>query len=162
MPTISSEQRHKIQKNLLSKLGPGTPADISEHDISSLEDGIYNHANENLHFYNNQSKIIYLNLAPDSYINNTYLLSEFKSGRLTMNDISSMNESEMNPEKWQGAMSKIAEAKQVSHGPQVVASDIIKCRCGGQTTFTEQQTRSSDEAMTIKATCLKCGKKFNI
>ena len=28
--------------------------------------------------------------------------------------------------------------------------------------FTEQQTRSSDEAMTIKATCLKCGKKFNI
>jgi DNA-directed RNA polymerase subunit M/transcription elongation factor TFIIS len=156
--TITSVNREKMRGNLFRKL---SPAGITLEEVASLEEGIYS-VSTTLTGYTNQGKIIYLHLAPDSNIENSYLLPAVREGTLTFRDVGAMSECDMNPAKWQGVMSKIAEAKQVSHGPQVVPSDIIKCRCGGQTTFTESQTRSCDEAMTIKATCLKCGKRFNI
>ena len=165
---ITNDLRKKIKSTLTSKLGPDTSANLSEQDLEELEEGIYtssilmNPLKSHIHAYTSQAKMIYLHLSPDSYIKNTYLLESIKNKTLKIRNLGSMNECDMNPSKWQGSLSKLAEAKQVSHGAQVVASDIIKCRCGGQTTFTEQQTRSSDEAMTIKATCLKCGKRFNI
>ena len=165
---LTVDVRNKMKLNLLNKLGPNTKSSLDNEQIEELELSIYNYVTTNspvknhAYAYMNQAKMIYLHLAPESYINNDYLLKAVKSNILNIKDLGFMNECDMNPAKWQGSMSKIAEAKQVSHGAQVVASDIIKCRCGGQTTFTEQQTRSSDEAMTIKATCLKCGKKFNI
>lgn len=167
MSTLTNDIRTKIKVNLNLKLGPNTKAALDLNSINDLEESIYNFAismplKSQVHTYTSKAKMIYLYLSPDSYIKNEYLLEAIKSNKINIKDIGSMNESYMNPSKWQGTINKIAEANQVSHGAQVVASDIIKCHCGGQTTFTEQQTRSSDEAMTIKATCLKCGKKFNI
>jgi DNA-directed RNA polymerase subunit M/transcription elongation factor TFIIS len=156
--SITTAIREKMRGNLFRKLAP---AAITLEEVASLEEGIYSAATT-LTGYSNQGKIVYLHLAPDSNIENSYLLPAIREGTLKFRDVGAMSECDMNPAKWQGVMSKIAEAKQVSHGPQVVPSDIIKCRCGGQTTFTESQTRSCDEAMTIKATCLKCGKRFNI
>ena len=153
---ITQAMRVKMRANLGIKL-----KDLTTDEISELEEGIFSIAHSATG-YTNQAKVVYLHLSPDSHIENNYLLPMIRSGQLTFSMVGAMSESDMNPVKWQGALSKIAEAKQVSHGPQVVPSDIIKCRCGGQTTFTESQTRSCDEAMTIKATCLKCGKRFNI
>jgi DNA-directed RNA polymerase subunit M/transcription elongation factor TFIIS len=158
MSIITTAIREKMRGNLFRKL---STCGLTLEDVASLEEGIYS-VSSTLNGYSNQGKIIYLHLAPNSNIDNNYLLPAVQAGTLTFKDIGAMSECDMNPAKWQGVMSKIAEAKQVSHGPQVVPSDIIKCRCGGQTTFTESQTRSCDEAMTIKATCLKCGKRFNI
>jgi DNA-directed RNA polymerase subunit M/transcription elongation factor TFIIS len=152
--SVSNDHRAKMRANLISKL---SRLGLTDEEIFDMESGIYE-ASRNVTCYTTQAKIIYLHLTSE----NNYLLPAVRDGRLTFRSMGFMSESEMNPEKWQSAMNKIAEAKQVSHGPQVVPSDIIKCRCGGQTTFTESQTRSCDEAMTIKATCLKCGKRFNI
>ena len=161
MNALTTEARAKMRANLTKKLGPDTPAGLSPSDILQLEEGIYS-VSSNVQNYTSQAKLVYLHLCPSSHMDNDYLLPAVREGLLSMEEVGAMSECDMNPVKWQGAMSKIAEAKQVSHGPQVVPSDIIKCRCGGQTTFTETQTRSCDEAMTIKATCLKCGKRFNI
>ena len=161
MSALTTESRAKMRSNLTKKLGEGTPAGLSSTDISELEEGIFS-VSSNVQNYTNQAKLVFLHLCPSSHVDNDYLLPAVREGRLSLQEVGSMSECDMNPVKWQGAMTKIAEAKQVSHGPQVVPSDIIKCRCGGQTTFTETQTRSCDEAMTIKATCLKCGKRFNI
>jgi DNA-directed RNA polymerase subunit M/transcription elongation factor TFIIS len=161
MTALTTEARTKMCINLTKKLGPGTLANLTPEQVADMEEGIYS-VSTNVQNYTNQAKLVYLHLSPSSHVDNNYLLPAVKEGLFTLKDVGSMNECDMNPVKWQGAMCKIAEAKQVSHGPQVVPSDIIKCRCGGQTTFTESQTRSCDEAMTIKATCLKCGKRFNV
>jgi DNA-directed RNA polymerase subunit M/transcription elongation factor TFIIS len=150
--------RAKMRTTLLKKLAS---AGLTEDDIDRLESGIFS-ASSNSTNYSNQAKIVFLHLAPDTTVVNDYLLPAVKDGRLSLEEVGGMKECDMNPDKWEGSRAQMAEAKLVSHGPQVVASDIIKCRCGGQTTFTESQTRSCDEAMTIKATCLKCGKRFNI
>jgi hypothetical protein len=155
---VLNDMRVKMRANLARKL---QSLNLTTDEIAELEEGIYSVA-ENVNGYTNQAKVVYLHLSPDTQIENNYLLPAIRAGQLDFRAAGSMRESNMNPIKWQGALTKIAEAKQVSHGPQVVPSDIIKCRCGGQTTFTESQTRSCDEAMTIKATCLKCGKRFNI
>jgi DNA-directed RNA polymerase subunit M/transcription elongation factor TFIIS len=155
---VLNDMRVKMRANLARKL---QSLNLTTDEIAELEEGIYSVA-ENVNGYTNQAKVVYLHLSPDTQIENNYLLPAIRAGQLDFRAAGSMSESNMNPIKWQGALTKIAEAKQVSHGPQVVPSDIIKCRCGGQTTFTESQTRSCDEAMTIKATCLKCGKRFNI
>lgn len=152
---VDNKMRVRMRDNLFNKL----KTVLTVEEAYQLEEGIFSIAN-NVSGYTNQAKVVYLHLSPTTQ--NNYLLPAVRDGRLTFFTVGSMSEGDMNPLKWQGAMSKIAEAKQVSHGPQVVPSDIIKCRCGGQTTFTETQTRSCDEAMTIKATCLKCGKRFNI
>lgn len=156
--TLNDIMRTKMRANLAKKLHS---LNLTTDEIAELEEGIYSVA-DSVHGYTNQAKVVYLHLSPDTQIDNNYLLPAIRAGELDFRTVGSMSESNMNPIKWQGALTKIAEAKQVSHGPQVVPSDIIKCRCGGQTTFTESQTRSCDEAMTIKATCLKCGKRFNI
>ena len=153
---ITNDMRVKMRANLAKKLQANS-INLTTEEITELEEGIYSVAGS-VNGYTNQAKVVYLHLSPE----NTYLLPAIRSGELTFRTAGALNESNMNPVKWQGALSKIAEAKQVSHGPQVVPSDIIKCHCGGQTTFTEAQTRSCDEAMTIKATCLKCGKRFTI
>jgi DNA-directed RNA polymerase subunit M/transcription elongation factor TFIIS len=161
MSALTDEARAKMRANLTKKLGTDSQVGLTPEEISQLEEGIYS-VSTDVKNYTNQAKLVFLHLCPDSHIDNDYLLPAVREGRLSLQEVGSMSECDMNPAKWQGAMTKIAEAKQVSHGPQVVPSDIIKCRCGGQTTFTESQTRSCDEAMTIKATCLKCGKRFNI
>jgi DNA-directed RNA polymerase subunit M/transcription elongation factor TFIIS len=155
---ITAEMRAKMRGNLQTKL---VTIGVTPEEISELEEGIFS-VSRNVNAYTNQAKVVYLHLAPNTHVENNYLLPALREGSITFRKLGAMSECDMNPVKWQGALSKIAEAKQVSHGPQVVPSDIIKCRCGGQTTFTESQTRSCDEAMTIKATCLKCGKRFNI
>ena len=160
MSSCDSKREQTILK-LITKLGPASPAGLPEDQIREIERGVYSLNNSNS-AYISQIKLVYLNLCPNSILKNCFLLNALKTGQISAYEVGRLKEADMDPDKWSVYNTKLAEAKQVSHGPQVVASDIIKCKCGGQTTFTEQQTRSCDEAMTIKATCLKCGKKFNI
>ena len=84
-----------------------------------------------------------------------------KVRHLDYDHIVQMQESEMNPDNWKHMKTAQGEVNEMSDENRMgVASSLIKCKCGGNTIITEKQTRSCDEAMTVEATCVKCGKKF--
>lgn len=96
--------------------------------------------------------------------NNDYLQPMLLSGKLSVEDIASMtSESELNPKNWHCEDSKITDARvsQIVNGVQLSTTSLIICyKCGSETIYEEKQTRSCDEAMTVKVLCPKCGKKF--
>lgn len=115
------------------------------------------------HAYKQQLKTIILNLNPNSRLKNTQLLPKIRSGEVTAKQLANMDESDMNPSKWRSSQIKQQEATQISHGEQKATTSLIICgRCGSKTSYTEKQTRSSDEAMTVKVTCPGCGNTFSV
>ena len=84
-----------------------------------------------------------------------------------LKDLPHMSDVELNPKEWSKQISiRAVEADQVVHGnTNIATTDQIKCPkrgCGAPVRYTEEQTRSADEAATIKAECVECGYKFNI
>ena len=122
------------------------------------------HHDRSLCNYNNILKTTVLHLDPTSYIGSDYLLSAIKDGTVALCRVPNLTQQELHPSMWDKQIKyKHAETRQISMGKSVVTSSLIKCgRCGSDTTYTEEQTRSSDEAMTIKVTCPNCGNRFNI
>lgn len=159
---ISSEKRRKALLLMRDKL-----LDVlTDNEIVTIEETVNNVAHQQgevskiLYYYNQRLKLIYLHISPNSRIDNDYLLKAIRSGEITVDSLATMKECDMNPSKWSCIQTRLAEAKQVSHGAQRSLSSLIRCKCGGQTEYTETQTRSCDEAMTVNATCIKCGKSF--
>lgn len=98
---------------------------------------------------------------------NDYIIDQLSSGNLLLKDLPSMSDTELNPSEWSKQLStRAVEADQVVHGnTNIATTDQIKCPkrgCGASVRYTEEQTRSADEAATIKAECIECGYKFNI
>ena len=112
-------------------------------------------------YYNYILSDICLNLCSST---NSYLLPAVLSGSVKLYQLANMNIMELNPKAWGKQIRKNeAAARQVANGPNVLTTSMIKCgKCGSGVSYTETQTRSADEAMTIKATCPKCGNRFNI
>lgn len=106
-----------------------------------------------------------LHLNPESYIKNTFLQPAVKAGSLALSDLPYMNIVDLNPVAWDKQLqTRHAEAQLVTEGhTNVATTTLIKChKCGSGVKYNEVQTRSADEAMTIKAECIKCGFRFNI
>ena len=98
---------------------------------------------------------------------NEYIIDQLSSGNLLLKDLPSMSDAELNPSEWSKQLStRAVEADQVVHGnTNIATTDQIKCPkrgCGSSVRYTEEQTRSADEAATIMAECIECGFKFNI
>lgn len=98
---------------------------------------------------------------------NDYIIDQLSSGNLSLKDLPSMSDTELNPNEWSKQLTiRAVEADQVVHGnTNIATTDQIKCPkrgCGASVRYTEEQTRSADEAATIKAECIECGYKFNI
>jgi DNA-directed RNA polymerase subunit M/transcription elongation factor TFIIS len=116
------------------------------------------------HAYNTQLTRVCLNLNPESYLRNTYLLTAVKEGAVNLCKIPYMSIMDINPKAWDKQIkSNIAEMRHVAEGPSNIATtNLIKCgKCGSGVRYVETQTRSPDEPMTIRAECVKCGNKFN-
>lgn len=170
-----------IPESLRSKglaiLNDRLSAHFSEEEIRGLEEelhttiirqakrsGILDPLSRRFHkLYSNKLSNICLNLCPDSYVNNTYLLPAVKAGEHRLSDVARMTMMELNPPVWdKQLMNKKAETIQVAEGPATLTTSLIKCsKCGSNVSYKEEQTRSADEAMTIKAEC-PCGNRFNI
>lgn len=101
---------------------------------------------------------ICLNLDPDSYLGNTYLLPAVKSGQVPLESVPYMSRMEMFPAAWDQQIKKReAETFHVAKGPVVATTTLLKCpKCKKGMSYEESQTRSADEAMTIIAHCLDC------
>ena len=151
---------------------------FTEEELQSLEGAIHNraqdignekgitecHDREFADHYNTVLRNCVLNLDPKSYLKNTFLLAAVKDSSIQLVKVPFMTPQEMLPQVWSKQIRYMeAESQIVSVGEAVSTSDLIKCgKCGSETIFTERQTRSCDEAMTIHVKCPKCGNSFSI
>jgi DNA-directed RNA polymerase subunit M/transcription elongation factor TFIIS len=106
-------------------------------------------------------KRVCTHLDPASPVNNTYLLNAVLNDEITIESVPTMSPMELHPRVWdKQTRQQIVEARQVINGNTNVASTkLLTCgKChASEATYEEKQDRSADEAMTIHATCQKCG-----
>lgn len=98
---------------------------------------------------------------------NEYIIDQLSTGQTKLKELPHMSDADLNPKEWSKQLSiRAVEAAQVVHGnTNIATTDQIKCPkrgCGAPVRYTEEQTRSADEAATIKAECVECGYRFNI
>jgi DNA-directed RNA polymerase subunit M/transcription elongation factor TFIIS len=170
---ITDEIRTRAREILTTKIGQY----FSEKNLQELEDHIHLAAIKCMEkkcitdrldrtfqrSYDQILKNMCIHLNPEAYIKNTYLLEAVKSGVFTLDQLPYMNIIDLNPKAWDKQLqTRQAETLHVTEGPAVATTTLIKCKCGSGVKYTEEQTRSADEAMTIKAECVACGNRFNI
>lgn len=156
--------------------------DIDESHVEDLEIGIYNwcidYSNTNnvfpgwkndvfLKMYNNKLISVLSNLDPNSYLQNTHLLSRLKNGEFKPHEIPFMEPYELNPDKWISILKKKRQKEQSLLDTNMEAkTDLFKCgKCKQRKcSYYEMQIRSADESATIFITCLNpaCKNKWRI
>jgi transcription elongation factor S-II len=116
--------------------------------------------------YEHKLKQLVLNLNPTSYIKNTSLLPRVLSGEIPPERLILMSPIELFPEKWEETVQANKELlkKQVEGSKSRATTDMFFCgKCKKrETTYYEQQTRSSDEPMTKFIKCVNCGHEWKI
>ena len=152
--------------------------DLTDLKVLQLETSIYNGAIKRAkaqrlvrswtfplfaHMYKMHAKQIASNFSNKSYVGNTELFDRFKGGEIQIQDLSKMDQYELNPSRWKAQFDnqQMREKRQLE-GNRAMATDIFQCnRCHKrECTYYEMQTRSADEPMTIFITCLNCGKHW--
>jgi DNA-directed RNA polymerase subunit M/transcription elongation factor TFIIS len=145
---------------------------IEDDDVIciNIEKGILNHSIEAATLKNIIKKwenFIFVNLYIDrlrsiyTNLKNPILVKKILDGVIKPEDVGFMSHQEFDPEYW----SKLIELKMKKDASKFTnnvqaSTDVYVCRkCKSRKcTYTEVQTRSSDESMTIFVTCLNCGK----
>ncbi len=103
------------------------------------------------------------NLDPASYVGNTHLHVQLKSGDLTLDTLRSMTTQDMNPGLYKDLYDRQLLREQAQlEGNKAMTTEMFKCsRCKkNQCTYYQLQTRSADEPMTTFISCLNCGKRW--
>jgi transcription elongation factor S-II len=113
--------------------------------------------------YFNKARSLYTNLDKNSYVKNTYLVSQIEEGKIEIEKIPFMNYQEMFPEHWKRLLDEKYKREKLLYEEKMEAmTDQFKCgRCKSKKcTYYELQTRSADEAMTTFISCLNCGNRW--
>lgn len=115
--------------------------------------------------YNSKSRSLYTNLDKTSYVKNTVLLDKVINGEIDPEKIAFMSPIELYPEVWMDIIEENERReKMIAENNKGAATDMFRCpnpKCRQKkATYTEVQTRSADEPMTIFLTCLVCGKRW--
>ncbi len=114
-------------------------------------------------FYLHKALAIRDNLDPQSYIRNPTLLDRVLSGEVSPRDLVQASPQELFPERWEETN---AEKLRLAEAGSTVfnrgTTSLYTCgRCKKkECSYTQAQTRSSDEAMTIFITCINCGNRW--
>jgi DNA-directed RNA polymerase subunit M/transcription elongation factor TFIIS len=148
--------------------------------IRKIESSIYNYsiqksisnnitpAWDNPDFYNiyiNKSMGIYLNIDANSYIGNKEFINKIKEPEFDISKIAFLKPHNVFPELWTPII-KENERKEEILKKCESESSTNKFQCPNRickarkSVYTEVQTRSADEPMTIFITCLVCGKRW--
>ena len=153
-------------------------AGITDLDVKELERCIYNasitealgrhvtcHWNNSLfkHIYLTKMRHILGNLLPSSYVQNTKLLDDLRSGKYSIESVCSINTYALCNERWRDFIHRRQQReKRELEGNKAMATDQFLCmRCHKrECTYYEMQTRSADEPMTIFIQCMNCGKHW--
>lgn len=145
----------------------------TDKDAVNLEKGIYNwtikeSSNKKIikkwdnsffvRIYIDHLKSVYFNLNRDDYLS-----SLVQNGEIKSQDIAFMTHQEMDPKKWESLIAaKSIRDKNKFEQRLEAMTDTLTCRkCfSKKCSYYAMQTRSSDEPMTIFASCLECGKRW--
>ena len=147
-------------------------------DVKELERSIYNacitealsrhvtcHWKNTLfqHIYQTKVRHIIGNIIPSSYVQNTKLLDELKTGKYSLEVLCSLDTYSICNNRWKDFIHRRGQReKRQLEGNKAMATDQFYCgQCHKrECTYYEMQTRSADEPMTIFITCLNCGKHW--
>lgn len=98
-----------------------------------------------------------------SNLKNIDVVHKLASGHFLPSKIAFMTHQELNPENWR-ILLELKQKRDESKFNVVIqpSTDVYVCRkCKSRKcTYSAQQTRSSDEPMTIYVSCLNCGKNW--
>ena len=169
----NNELRDMVIKSIKSKINLDT---ISAKD---LEIGIFNYCikksvkyqiaqnwNDDRfqNIYKSKALSVLNNLDKKSYIKNTKLIERLNEGEFLPHDIPFMDNSNMYPEVWRKMLDDKFRRENLMLNTDNGGAKTDQFRCGRckktETTYYEQQIRSSDEPMTCFVTCLNCGNNW--
>lgn len=161
------QKRLSIRDQHLSRMHKMLDSYLNENIVNELESCVYENLKGHKDFesrYKQKISLLIQHLYPHSLVGNTYLGPKLLSGEFTPKHVAEIKtEADLNPHFWRCAQLKAVEAKQIAHGAQRALSDLMPCgKCGGKTEHIEMQTRSCDEAMTVKVFCPKCKIRFTV
>ena len=115
------------------------------------------------HIYQTKVRHIIGNLIPSSYVQNTKLLDELKSGKYDLETLCALDTYTICNERWRDFIHRRTQKeKRQLEGNKAMATDQFYCtHCHKrECTYYEMQTRSADEPMTIFIQCLNCAKQW--
>ena len=115
------------------------------------------------HIYQTKVRHILGNLIPSSYVENTKLLADLRSGKYTIEEMCNLDTYTICNERWRDFIHRRTQReKRQLEGNKAMATDQFYCtKCHKrECTYYEMQTRSADEPMTVFITCLNCGKHW--
>jgi transcription elongation factor S-II len=107
--------------------------------------------------YINKLRSIYINLS------NPYIITNLLAMNITPQSLAFMTHQELNPDMWKSLIELKCKKDESKFNTVIQPStDVYVCRkCKSRKcTYSAQQTRSSDEPMTIYVSCLNCGKNW--
>tara|TARA_Y100000389_G_C17425062_1_gene499067 strand:- start:84 stop:1619 length:1536 start_codon:yes stop_codon:yes gene_type:complete len=117
--------------------------------------------------YIGKVKSIYTNLNSKSYVKNIDFIHKVKLNEIQPENLASLKPIEVFPEMWEHII------KENEHREKVITESMMgaatdkfvcpnkKCRAR-KAVYTEVQTRSADEPMTLFISCLVCGKRWRM
>lgn len=167
--------RAKVLSRLQAVLGPEAPKDCAQH----LETCIYNHTIKTcaedkipLHWDNAAVRYRYTTKALSIEFNlknpkNPQLLNKVCSKEVGLKKLVSASPSELFPELWEPIFERVANKqlrKQHTTDLDRVPEGAYQCaRCKSKkTVYTQLQTRSADEPMTVYIQCLQCERRWKM
>ena len=112
----------------------------------------------------NKLMSLYVNLDPNSYLENKDFLNKVKSNKFDLDNIAFMSPSDIFPERWKKTKDRLnANDEYLYSKSGVYKTDDYKCyRCKERNCMAyDLQTRSVDEPMTTYVQCLNCNNKWS-
>ncbi len=107
--------------------------------------------------YQTKFNSIYINIDPNSYVKNNYLLNAINNNEIDVKDIPYLKPEYIFPDNWVNIKNKLSFIEEKRKNMNVV--ELFPCKkCGCKKhTIKQMQTRSCDEPMTTFITCQTCG-----
>lgn len=115
--------------------------------------------------YINKLHQIYLNLNPESGLNNKFFIDRIMSEEFDIDKIAYLTPQQMHPEHWKVLLQRqnAAEELAVNSGSGTLTEEFTCGRCkGNKTKYLMVQDRGADESASIYITCCSCNKKWRI
>jgi DNA-directed RNA polymerase subunit M/transcription elongation factor TFIIS len=136
----------------------------------NIERGIFNYILDNYntlkmscelfkHYYSSRAAIIYLNLNPDSSLQNRNLMYRLLNNEINEFELTRMGSDKLFPERHLELISEYNTEIEVYGLDKNIEDGILKCgKCKSyKTSYYEVQTRGADEPTTKFCTCHICG-----
>ena len=117
------------------------------------------------YIYVSKSKSLYTNLDSNSYVKHVALMDRIFNGEIEPSRLAYLTPIELYPEVWNYIIEENEKrTKIIDESIKASATDKYMCpnrHCKARKAiYTQVQTRSADEPMTIFLTCLECGKRW--